>query len=100
VHSQLGELDESLRLYQQTLDDALRARHEEGLAVALEGKAKVLVAAGRPDEAIPLLEEAQPNLEQLEDEQGRVGVVSRLATLYTQLGRPQDAIAAWGTMFV
>ena len=98
VHFQLGELDGSLDLYQQAIDDARRARHGEGLAVALEGKAKVLEAAGRAAEAVPLLEEADPILEQLEDDQGRIGVVSRLATLHAQLGQPQEALTAWGTV--
>lgn len=98
IHFQLGDFEESLRLYQKAIHEARRARHGEGLAVALAGRAKVLEAAGRPAEAVPLLQESEPILAQLEDDEGRAGVISRLASLYTRLERPQEAITAWGTV--
>jgi serine/threonine protein kinase/tetratricopeptide (TPR) repeat protein len=98
LYLQKGRIDDAVATYEESVALARRSRDDAGLAQALHAFATVALGLGDVEPAIEYLSEAAPIFGQLEDEAMRLKVTAQLAELYEEVERPQDAMAAWGSV--
>jgi tetratricopeptide (TPR) repeat protein/class 3 adenylate cyclase len=96
LHLQEGRIPESLASYREAIELTRRARYAPGLAQSLRIYGDVLVGLGRPEEALPCLQEAATTFAQLRDAEGEGSVWSAVATIEEQLQHSAAALVAWG----
>jgi tetratricopeptide (TPR) repeat protein/class 3 adenylate cyclase len=95
IQLQRGDVEEGLATYRRAAELSRRARHADGLALALRALGEVLLGLRRFAEAVPNLREAADIFAQLEDRDTESLIWQRLATAYEQCGRVTDAHELW-----
>jgi tetratricopeptide (TPR) repeat protein len=93
---QEGEIEESLALYREAVEQTRKARFVPGLAQALRVLGEIQAGLGAREEALSALLEAAALIAQLEDRATEAYVWSRIAALHEGSGRNVEAMAAWG----
>lgn len=95
VHLLDGDIDESLRYYQEAVDLTRKAKYAPGLAQSLRIQGEVLLGLGRAAAAAGSLEEAAGVFAQLKDAENEALVWGKVAAAREQLGDSAGAMAAW-----